>query len=78
MGEDSLSQLCRWVDAAYGVHPGLKIHTNSCISFGYEMVYCKSSKHKLNTKISTEVKVIGVSDYLPYNIWVFVHRGAKI
>ena len=36
------------------------------------MVHCKSRKHKLNTKSSTEAEVVGVSDYLPYNIWVFL------
>ena len=29
MGADSLSQLCTWVDSAYGVHPDLKSHTGS-------------------------------------------------
>ena len=60
MGADSLSQLCTRVDAAYGVHPDLKIHTGGCMSFGYKMVHCQSRKQKLNTKNSTEAKVVGV------------------
>ena len=77
MGADSLSQLCTWVDAAYGVHPDLKIHTGGCISFVYGMVHCKSTKQKLNTKSSTEDKLVGVSDYLLYNIWIFLFVGAQ-
>ena len=45
--------------------------------FEYGMVYCNSIKHKLNTKISTEAEVVGVSDYLPYNIWIWLFIGAQ-
>ena len=72
MGAENLSQLCLWVDAAYGVHPNMKSHTGGGILCGYGLVHCKSRKQKLNTKSSTESKVVGVSDYLPYNIWVCV------
>ena len=54
MGEDSLSQLCTWVDDAYGVHPDLKIHTGSCVPFKYGMVYCNLRNHKMNKNNSTE------------------------
>ena len=62
MGVDRLSQLYTWVDAAYGLNPDLKIHTGGCMSFGYEIVHCKSSKKELNKKISIEEKVVSVSD----------------
>ena len=77
MGADSLSQLCTWVDAAYGVHPDLKIHTGGCISFVYGMVHFKSTKQKLNTKSFTNAEVLGVSNYLPYNIWICLFMGAQ-
>ena len=73
----SLSQLCTWVHAAYGLRPDLKSHTGGCMSFGYGVVYCNSSKQKLNTKSFTEDKVIGVSDYLPYNIWIFLFMESQ-
>ena len=50
IGEVSLIQLCTWDDAMYVVHPDLKIHTGGCMSFGYGMVHCKSSKQKLDKK----------------------------
>ena len=77
MGADRLSQLCTWVDAAYGVHPDLKIHTGGCVSFVYGIVHCKSSKKDIKTKSSTEAKLVGVSDYLPYNIWICLFVGAQ-
>ena len=34
------------------------------------LTYAKSTKQKLNTKSSTEAELVGVSEYLPYNIWL--------
>ena len=34
------------------------------------IIHTKSSKQKLNTKSSTEAEVVGLSEYLPYNIWL--------
>ena len=59
-------------DDVHGVHPDTKNHNGGSISFGCRLIHFKSSKQKLNTKSSTESKVVGVSDYLPYNIWVCV------
>ena len=41
------------------------------------MLHCKFSKQKINTKSSTEAKVVGLSDYLPYNIWIFLFMIAQ-
>ena len=77
IGADRLSQLCTWVDTPYGVHPDLKIHTGGCVSFGYRMVHYKSSKQNINTKCSTGAKLAGVSDYVPYSIWICLFMGAQ-
>ena len=47
------------------------------MSFGYGMVHCKSSKQKIKTKSSTEAEVVGISDYLPYNICICLVVGAQ-
>ena len=60
-----MCQLYTWVNAAYGVHPDLEIHTGGGVLFRYGMVHYKSSKQKMNTKSSTEAKVVIVSDSLP-------------
>ena len=77
MGEDNLSQLCRWVNAAYGVHPYLKSHNGGGMSFGYRLMICKFIKHKSNTKSSTEAEVLVVSNYLTYNIWICLFMEAQ-
>ena len=57
------------MDAAYAVHNDMKSHTGGAMSFGHSVFGTKSTKQKLNTQSSTEAEVVGVSDYLPGNIW---------
>ena len=40
------------------------------MSMGYGTLHTKSSRQKLNTKSSTEAELVGVSEYLPYNLWM--------
>jgi hypothetical protein len=47
----------------------MKSHMGRVVSFGRGAIMSKSSKQKLNTKSSTEVELVGASDYLPYPIW---------
>ena len=70
IGVKSLSTLYTWVDAAYAVHPNMRSHTGGCMSFGKGTIHARSSKQRLNTKSSTEAELVGVSEYLPYNIWI--------
>ena len=70
MGADSLSTLYTWIDAAYAVHPNMRSHTGGCMSMGTGTLHARSSKQKLNTKSSTEAEVVGLSEYIPYNIWL--------
>ena len=51
-------------------HPNMKSHTGGAISFGKSVVHTKSSKQKINTKSLTEAELVGVSEYLPYHIWI--------
>ena len=69
IGAKTLTDLYTWVDAAYAVHPDMKSQTGGAMSLGTGMIHCKSSKQKLNTKSSTEAELVGISDYLPYNLW---------
>ena len=51
------------------------------ISFGIGALHTKSTKQKLNTKSSTEAELVGVSEYLPYHIWLinfFEYQGYKV
>ena len=53
-----------WVDASYAVHANMRSHTGAAMSLGRGMLYCKSSKQKLNTKGSMEAEVVATSDML--------------
>ena len=59
-----------WVDAAYALNPDMKSHTGGSLSLGHGTLSNKSSTQKLNTKSSTEAELVGLSEYLPYNIWM--------
>jgi hypothetical protein len=69
LGADDICKMKTWVDASYAVHEDMKSHTGGVVSFGRGAAMSKSSKHKLNTKSSTEAELVGASDYLPYPIW---------
>ena len=69
IGADSLRDLHVWVDASHAVHENMRGHTGGTMSMGVGTVHNKSSKQKLNTRSTTESEVVGVSEYLPYNIW---------
>ena len=59
-----------WVNASYSIHPDMKSHTGGSLSLGHGTLSNKSSTQKLNTKSSTEAELVGLSEYLPYDIWM--------
>ena len=69
IGADSLRDLHVWVDASHAVHINMRGHTRGTISMGKGTIHNKSSKQKLNTRSTTESEVVGVSEYLPYDLW---------
>ena len=58
MGSSTLKELYTWFDAAYAVHPAMKIHTGGIMSMIWGTLYCKLIKQKLNTMISTEAELV--------------------
>ena len=59
-----------FIDASYAVHPNMRGNTGGAISFGVGIVYGKASKQKINVKSSTEYELVGVSEYIPYFLWL--------
>ena len=43
---------------------------------GFGIIHGGAGKQKLNTKISTESELVGMSEYLPYNIWLVMFLEA--
>ena len=70
IGAKDLSTMLTWIDAAYAVYPNMRGQTGGAISFGTGIIHGKSSKQKMNAKSSTEAELIGMSEYIPFNIWV--------
>ncbi len=70
LGARSLSTLHTWINMSYAVHADMQSHTGGMVSFGHGVLHTKSLKQKLHTKSSTEAKLVGISEYLPYNIWM--------
>ena len=77
IGCDSLDSLYTWVDATYGVWLNMRSQTGGCMSMGLGMVNCRSSKQKLKTESSAESEIVGMSDYMPYNLWFKNFMGAQ-
>jgi hypothetical protein len=77
VGANHLGKLRTWVDASYPVHPDMRSHTGSVMSFGTGGILCKSTKQKINTKSSTEAELVGASDYLPNTLWVKMFMEAQ-
>lgn len=67
---DNLSEMLTWIDASYAVHPNIRGHTGGAISFGKGVVHARAGKQKLNVKSSTEAEIVGMSHYLPYNVFI--------
>ena len=70
IGCDDLTSIFTWIDAAFAVHPNMRSQTGGIMSFGWGALHARSSKQKLNTKSSTEAELVGLSEYIPYNIWL--------
>ena len=72
IGANSLEQLFTWIDASYGVHMNMRGHTGGAISMGYGLIHARAGKQKINTKSSTESELVGVAEYIPYNLWILM------
>ena len=70
IGATSLTDVFTWIDTAHDVDSDTRSHTRGIMSMGVGTLHARSGVQKLNTKSSTEAELVGVSEYLPYNIWI--------
>ena len=80
VGANSLNELFTWIDASYAVHMNMRGHTGGAISMGYGVLHARAGKQKINTKSSTESEMVGVSEHIPYNLWIlmFLEEQGKV
>jgi IS30 family transposase len=77
IGCDNLDSILTWIDAAYAVHQNMHSQTGRAMSLGWGTLHARSSKQKLNTKSSTEAELVGLSEYILYNIWLIYFLKAQ-
>ena len=69
IGANSLRDLHVCIDASYAIHENMWGHTGGTMSMGRGTLHNKSSKQKLNIRSTIESELVGVSEYLPYDLW---------
>ena len=69
LGGDRSGMVRWWADGAHGTHANLHGHMGNCMSLGWGMVITSSTKQKLNTRSSTETKLVAVDDTMPLLLW---------
>ncbi len=64
LAADGTSVLSWYVDALFAVHPDMRGHTGGAMTTGTGFPLDKSTKHKLNTRSSTESEIVSVNDLI--------------
>jgi hypothetical protein len=65
LSADNITCLKWWVDASHAVQKDCRGHTGAMLSLGKGAAISLSNKQKINTKSSTESKLVGVDQALP-------------
>ena len=65
IGANGLDLIKTYVNASYAVYEDMRGYTGGLMTMGRGVIQGKTTKQKLNTKSSTETKVVGASDYIP-------------
>lgn len=66
---DNLHLAKWWVDRSFAVHPDMRSHTGRVLSLGKGAIYRTLTRQKLNTRSSTEAKLIAVNNVMPQTLW---------
>ena len=74
---DGTGVLSWYVDASFAVHPDMKGHSGGAMTMGTGFPLDKSTKHRLNTRSSTESEIVAVDDLIPQILWVRLFLKAQ-
>ncbi len=69
LGATSGGVLHWYVDAAFAVHPNMRGHSGGALMLGLGFPISSSGKQKLNTRSSTESKLVGVDNLMSLIVW---------
>ena len=70
IGAQNLEELNTWIHTSYTVHPNMRSHTSGTMSLGKGVLHIRAEKQKLNGKSSIQAEIVGLSEYLLYNLHV--------
>lgn len=70
VGTDESGNMVWNIDASFAVHPDCKSHAGAVLMLGHRLVLSISYKRKINTKSSTESKLVEVDDALIFVMWM--------
>jgi hypothetical protein len=76
-GDNGSGVLSWYVDALFAVHPDMKGHTVGMMTMGQGFPLYKSTKHKLNTRSSTESELVAVYNLIPQILWARLFMKAQ-
>src|SRR5210317_2052731 len=74
---DNLGVIKWYVDASFAVHPDYKSHTGGVMTYGKGAPITMSRKQRLNTRSSTEAKLVGVDDVSTMILWTQLFLEAQ-
>ncbi len=77
LAADGTGVLSWYVDTSFAVHPDMKGQTGGAMTMGMGFLLDKSTKHKLNTRSSTESEIVAVDDLIPQILWVHLFLKAQ-
>ena len=69
IGTNGNKVLQTWEDTLYTVHRDMRSHTGATMLLGHGIIHHRSAKQKLNTKGSTEVELVGASEYIEWTLF---------
>ena len=67
--DDSMSMLKWFIDGSHGTHPDCKGHKGAALTLEKGTLGKTSRKPKMNTRSSTETKLVSVYDVIPAILW---------
>ena len=81
LGADGTGILNWYVNASFAVHANMRGHTGGVLTMGQGCPIVSSTKHKINTRSSTESELVGVDDMMALILWTryfLNHQGYKV
>jgi len=74
---DNLRVVKWWIDGSCAVYNDMRSHTGAVMSLGKGAVYGASTRQKLNTRSSTEAKLVGVDNLMGQVMWTWCFLQAQ-